>query len=100
MTRMSMRLTELGLSRRLCWREIADIQADHEADLDAAVEQAIADEDFIDCWLGYPMRTARGRAIDALLRCDHAEAKPDDPDRLEAHYRVLELLAKHRGLTA
>jgi hypothetical protein len=64
---MITRLTELGLSRRLSWSEVADIQADHEADLEAAVEQAIADEDFVDCWLGHPMRTARGRAFHALL---------------------------------
>jgi hypothetical protein len=62
-----MRLTELGCSRRLSWQEVADIQADHEADIAQAVEQAIADVEFDDAWHGRPMRTARFRAIHLLL---------------------------------
>ncbi len=43
--RMSVRLTEIGLTRRLTWQEVADIRADHEADVAAVVEQALADHE-------------------------------------------------------
>jgi hypothetical protein len=65
---MLVRLLELGLSRRLSWQEVADIQADHETDLAAAIEQAADDVEFGDWWNGRPLRTARSRAMFAVLQ--------------------------------
>ncbi len=42
---MTFRLTELGLTRRLRWQEVADIAADHEADLASAVDLALVDRE-------------------------------------------------------
>jgi len=43
MSRMLVRLNELGLGQHLAWHEVADIKADHEADMAAAIEQALED---------------------------------------------------------
>lgn len=61
--RMSTRLLELGLSRRLTWEEIADVQADHEADLTATVDRAVADVEFTCWWNGSRLATNRVMAI-------------------------------------
>ncbi len=65
---MRIRLTELGLSGLLPWAEVADIQADHEADLAVAIEEAASDVEFADWWDGRPLRTARARAMFAVLQ--------------------------------
>jgi hypothetical protein len=70
MSRMILRLTKLGLSRRLTWAEVADIDADHQADRDAAVDQAHDDH----------ARFSRSAAEDARFRAIYALLLPRDPE--------------------
>jgi hypothetical protein len=97
-SRMHIRLTELGLTRRCSWEEVADIQADHEADLASAVDQALEDAAFDDWWHGRNdvLRAERVKAIYQMLSTDSGADHKLNPERPAARARVLELFGKHR----